>query len=157
MKGENELEVLTVSLLEPMPAITFPAYLIGSFAIENQTTLTVESEQLAGVWNAAGYPFYSGAASYLQQVDLSNVSLNPADELWLEAEDIRETARLYVNGEDAGIRLWPPYHWNVTSYILPGINVIDIQVGNTLENVYGKSSLPSGMNGSVKLVSRTLK
>jgi hypothetical protein len=157
VKGENELEVLTVSLLEPMPAISFPAYLIGSFAIENQTTLTVESEQLAGVWNAAGYPFYSGAASYSQQVDLSNVSLNPADELWLEAEDIRETARLYVNGEDAGIRLWPPYHWNVTSYIFQGINVIDIQVGNTLENVYGKSSLPSGMNGSVKLVTRTLK
>lgn len=157
VKGENELEVLTVSLLEPMPAISFPAYLIGSFAIENQTTLTVESEQLAGVWNAAGYPFYSGAASYSQQVDLSNVSLNPADELWLEAEDIRETARLYVNGEDAGIRLWPPYHWNVMSYILPGINVIAIQVGNTLENVYGKSSLPSGMNGSVKLVTRILK
>jgi hypothetical protein len=62
-----------------------------------------------------------------------------------------------VNGEDAGIRLWPPYHWNVTSYILQGINVIDIQVGNTLENVYGKSSLPSGMNGLVKLVTRTLK
>ncbi|KGP80657.1 MULTISPECIES: glycosyl hydrolase [unclassified Paenibacillus] len=157
VKGENELEVLTVSLLEPMPAISFPAYLIGLFVIEDQTTLTVESEQLAGVWNAAGYPFYSGAASYSQQVDLSNVSLNPADELWLEAEDIRETARLYVNGEDAGIRLWPPYHWNVTSYILPGINVIDIQVGNTLENVYGKSSQPSGMNGSVKLVARTLK
>ncbi|WP_236703508.1 glycosyl hydrolase [Paenibacillus xylanivorans] len=48
MKGENELEVLTVSLLEPMPAISFPAYLIGSFAIENQTTLTVELNNWQG-------------------------------------------------------------------------------------------------------------
>ncbi|WP_413378657.1 hypothetical protein [Paenibacillus taichungensis] len=93
VKGENELEVLTVSLLKPMPAISFPAYLIGSFAIEDQTTLTVESEQVTGVWN-------------------------------------------------------------VTSYMVRGNNVIDIHVANTLENLYGKSSLPSGMNGSVKLVTK---
>ncbi|WP_247902787.1 glycosyl hydrolase [Paenibacillus pabuli] len=159
VKGENELEVLTVSLLEPMPAISFPAYLIGSFAIENQNqnTLTVERKQLTGIWNVDGYPFYSGAGAYSQQVDLSNVSLNPASEIWLEAEDIRETACLYVNGKQAGIRLWPPYHWNVTSYMVRGNNVIDIQVANTLENVYGKLSLPSGVNGSVKLVSKILK
>ncbi|MGX1830072.1 glycosyl hydrolase [Paenibacillus taichungensis] len=157
VKGENELEVLTVSLLEPMPAISFPAYLIGSFSIQNQTTLTVEPEQMTGVWNLEGYPFYSGAGVYSQQVDLSDISLNPANEIWLEAEDIRETACLYVNGEQVGIRLWPPYHWNVTSYMVRGNNAIDIHVANTLENLYGKSSLPSGMNGQVKLVTKILK
>ncbi|WDQ30772.1 glycosyl hydrolase [Paenibacillus marchantiae] len=157
VKGENELEVLTVSLLEPMPAISFPAYLIGSFAVENQTTLTVEPEQMTGVWNVEGYPFYSGAGVYSQQVDLSGISLNTANEIWLEAEDFRETACLYVNGEQVSIRLWPPYHWNVTPYMVPGNNVIDIHVANTLENLYGKSSLPSGMNGQVKLVTKILK
>ncbi|MEC0195822.1 glycosyl hydrolase [Paenibacillus taichungensis] len=157
VKGENELEVLTVSLLEPMPAISFPAYLVGSFAIQNQTTLTIEPEQMTGVWNVEGYPFYSGAGVYSQQVNLSGISLNTANEIWLEAEDIRETACLYVNGEQVGIRLWPPYHWNVTFYMLPGNNVIDIHVANTLENLYGKSSLPSGMNGQVKLVTKILK
>ncbi|WP_258530747.1 glycosyl hydrolase [Paenibacillus taichungensis] len=155
--GENVLEVLTVSLLEPMPAISFPAYLIGSFAIQNQTTLTVEPEQMTAVWNVEGYPFYSGAGVYSQQVDLSDVSLSPENEIWLEAEEIRETACLYVNGEQVGIRLWPPYHWNVTSYMLRGNNVIDIHVANTLENLYGKSSLPSGMNGQVKILTKIMK
>ncbi|WP_413375019.1 glycosyl hydrolase [Paenibacillus taichungensis] len=154
--GENELEILTVSLLEPMPAISFPAFLIGPFAIEDHTTLTSDVEHVVGCWGSAGYPYYSGTGFYSQHVDLTDVSLTANDELWLVAEDIRETACLYVNDIEAGIRLWPPYQWNITPYVQEGNNKINIHAANTLENLYGKSALPSGMNGQVRLVRRAL-
>ncbi|WP_339293422.1 glycosyl hydrolase [Paenibacillus sp. FSL W8-0187] len=159
LAGENELEILTVSLLEPMPAISFPAFLIGPFVIEDREDrmkLNASSEHMFGYWSSAGYPYYAGAGEYSQQVDLTQVSLAPDEELWLEADDIRETACLYVNDMQAGIRLWPPYHWNITPYVEQGNNYITIRAANTLENLYGKSSLPSGVNGRVKLVHRTL-
>ncbi|OME90798.1 MULTISPECIES: glycosylhydrolase-like jelly roll fold domain-containing protein [Paenibacillus] len=154
--GENELEILTVSLLELMPAISFPAFLIGPFAIEDHTTLNADVEHLDGFWNTAGYPYYSGTGSYSQYVDLTHVSLAPNDELWLEADEIRETACLYVNDMEAGIRLWPPYRWDITPYLQEGNNKINIHAANTLENLYGKSALPSGINGQMRLVRRTL-
>ncbi|WP_127595386.1 glycosyl hydrolase [Paenibacillus lautus] len=156
LAGENELEILTVSLLEPMPAISFPAFLIGPFVIEDQMRLNADREHVFGCWSSAGYPYYAGAGEYSQQVDLTQLNLAPDEELWLEAEDIRETACLYVNDMEAGIRLWPPYHWNITPYVEQGNNHFTIRAANTLENLYGKSALPSGMNGQVKLVRRTL-
>ncbi|MCT1403142.1 beta-galactosidase [Paenibacillus sp. p3-SID867] len=156
LAGENELEILTVSLLEPMPAISFPAFLIGPFVIEDRMRLNASPEHMFGCWASAGYPYYAGAGEYSQQVDLTQVSLAPDEELWLEAEDIRETASLYVNDMEVGIRLWPPYHWNITPYVEQGSNHISIRAANTLENLYGKTALPSGMNGRVKLVRRTL-
>lgn len=156
LAGENELEILTVSLLEPMPAISFPAFLIGPFVIEDRVRLNTSPEHMFGCWASAGYPYYAGAGEYSQQVDLTHVSLAPDEELWLEAEDIRETASLYVNDMEVGIRLWPPYHWNITPYVEQGSNWITIWAANTLENLYGKTALPSGMNGRVKLVRRTL-
>ncbi|MFG1732537.1 glycosyl hydrolase [Paenibacillus sp. 843] len=156
LAGENELEILTVSLLEPMPAISFPAFLIGPFVIEDQMRLNAGREHAFGCWSSAGYPYYAGAGEYSQQVDLTQLNLAPDEELWLEAEDIRETACLYVNDMEAGIRLWPPYHWNITPYVEQGNNHFTIRAANTLENLYGKSALPSGMNGQVKLVRRTL-
>ncbi|WP_256720598.1 MULTISPECIES: hypothetical protein [Paenibacillus] len=159
LAGENELEILTVSLLEPMLAISFPAFLIGPFVIEDREDrmkLNASSEHMFGCWSSAGYPYYAGAGEYSQQVELTQVSLAPDEELWLEAEDIRETASLYVNDIQAGIRLWPPYHWNITPYVEQGNNLITIRAANTLENLYGKSALPSGVSGRVKLVRRTL-
>lgn len=156
LAGENELEILTVSLLEPMPAISFPAFLIGPFVIEDRMRLNASPEHMFGCWASAGYPYYAGAGEYSQQVDLTQVSLAPDEEIWLEAEDIRETACLYVNDMEVGIRLWPPYHWNITPYVEQGSNHISIRAANTLENLYGKSALPSGVNGRVKLVRRTL-
>ncbi|MNW61478.1 hypothetical protein D3C74_395400 [compost metagenome] len=88
-------------------------------------------------------------------MDLSNVNLAANEELWLVAEDIRETASLYVNDIEAGIRLWPPYQWNITPYIQEGLNEINLHAANTLENLYGKSALTSGINGQVRLIRRT--
>ena len=89
--------------------------------------LNASPEHMFGCWASAGYPYYAGAGEYSQQVDLTQVSLAPDEELWLEAEDIRETASLYVNDMEVGIRLWPPYHWDITPYVEQGSNWITIR------------------------------
>ncbi|PAD75247.1 glycosyl hydrolase [Paenibacillus campinasensis] len=154
--GLNELEILTVSLLEPMQEISFPAFLIGPFAVHG-TALTVEPRQVAGEWCAEGYPFYAGTACYSQQLKLPRPGIE--EQVWLEVNDIRETARLFVNDQDAGIRLWPPYRWDITRFIGEGMEegaseavTLRIQAANTLENLYGKRALPSGITGSSRIV-----
>ncbi|OPA73379.1 beta-galactosidase [Paenibacillus selenitireducens] len=151
--GENELEILMVSLLEAMPALSFPAFIIGPFAV-NGRTLWREPEQVTGDWCAAGYPNYSGTACYELKVDPLPWPIDPQEQVWLEAEHIRETATLHVNGSDVGVRLWPPYAWDITPFIHEGQQNITLKVANTLENLYGKDPLPSGVLGQVKFVRR---
>ena len=91
---------------------------------------------------------------------------------------VREAAVIYVNGQRAGSLWCPPYRLDVTSLLPPGKNSIRIVVGNTALNYmaghklpdykllnlrYGErfqaqdmdkiQVLPSGLTGSVKLVS----
>ncbi|WP_211746117.1 glycosyl hydrolase [Paenibacillus sp. Marseille-Q4541] len=153
--GENELEILMVSLLEPMPAISFPAYLIGPFAVHDRT-LTTEQARVSGDASTAGYPYYSGVICYTQQIDVGQLDISVNEEWWLEAEDIRETVRLFVNDKDAGVKLWPPYRWDISPYVEQGKNKVTLQIANTLENLYGKTPLPSGITGQVKIVRRLI-
>jgi hypothetical protein len=92
---------------------------------------------------------------------------------------IREAAVIYVNGQRAGSLWAPPYRLDITPLVKTGRNDIRIVVGNTALNYmagrklpdykllnlrYGErfqaqdmdkiQVLPSGITGSVKLVSR---
>lgn len=153
--GDNVIEILTFSLLEPMPNFSYPAFLVGEFALTNTEALTVPVCRLSGYWTDAGYPYLSGKAIYSQSFDWIPIKAEGnSDEISVELqlENIRETARLKLNGKDVGVRLWPPYSWDVSDWIRPGINKIELQVANTLENIYGKSVLASGISGYAKLV-----
>lgn len=59
--------------------------------------------------------------------------------LWLKAEDIRDTASLYMNEIEGRHTVEPPYHWNITLYVEKGSN--PGRSANTLDNLYGKSAL----------------
>jgi hypothetical protein len=155
-RGNNTIEILTFSLLEPMPNFAYPAFLVGDFALTPAGALTAPVSGLKGYWTAAGYPYLSGKAVYSQAFDWSSAGEKLSGEskaitVKLEIEEIRETARLRVNGNDAGVRLWPPYQWDVTEWLVPGKNRIELEVANTLDNLYGKKLLPSGIGGDAKL------
>ncbi|MBD2869280.1 type 1 glutamine amidotransferase family protein [Paenibacillus arenilitoris] len=160
--GDNTIEILTFSLLEPMPNFAYPAFLVGEFALTSAEALTAPPNRMSGYWTAAGYPHLSGKAVYRQAFDWAPIAAEgdnggKAVAVVLEIEDIRETARLSVNGSDAGIKLWPPYNWDVTGMLRPGRNTIELQVANTLDNLYGKNALASGIGGSAKLIAYQLE
>ena len=77
------------------------------------------------------------------------------------AEHIYETARLSVNGKYAGIRLCPPYEFDLTGLLKEGKNLLEIEIANTpARDVLNYVSLfgpersilePGGMFGKVEI------
>ena len=44
-------------------------------------------------------------------------------------------SEVWVNQEKAGERLWPPYEFDITEYVVEGENKLKVKVGNTVYNV----------------------
>jgi hypothetical protein len=59
-----------------------------------------------------------------------------------------------VNGEPAGVRLWPPYGIDVTEQAVPGENAIELRVANTAINLLSAQPRPSGLREAPRLVIR---
>ena len=91
----------------------------------------------------------------------------------LDLGDVRHMAEVWVNGQEAGKRLWAPFRYDVASAIRPGTtNTIRVRVGNLLCNAmkpledrkevfmgwaYEKSTpeqRTSGLEGPVKVRAR---
>ena len=110
-----------------------------------------------------------------------NIPAIKSDDWILDLGDVRESARIRVNGKDAGIAWSVPYRVKVGKYLQKGNNLIEIEVTNLPANRISKMDrndipwrqfkeinmvdlnykkttykdwqpLPSGLNGNVKLI-----
>jgi len=52
----------------------------------------------------------------------------------IDLGDVRESARLWVNGQDAGILWHVPYRINIGKYLKEGNNTLKIEVANLMAN-----------------------
>lgn len=101
-------------------------------------------------WTEQGYPFYSGRGVYRRSFDLpagfegQRIFLEPA-----MADDVLE---VIVNGRSAGVRLWASYTLEITDFVRPGRNVVELRVANTLVNLLEATPRPSGLAGAPTLV-----
>ena len=48
--------------------------------------------------------------------------------MFLDCENIRDYARVRLNGVELGARSWQPYRWEITRALKPGKNVLEIEV-----------------------------
>ncbi len=108
------------------------------------------------------YPDFSGFMRYETDVDLA------VGHHVLEASDVYDCAELYVNGTYAGMRICPPYRWDISDFVKDGQNSICIDIANTLDRKVrsfsdngpfagmsaGNPLSPSGLMGTVKLYSK---
>lgn len=110
----------------------------------------------------------------------------PADDWILDLGDVRESARVRINGQDAGTAWAVPFQLKVGKWLKPGDNKIEIEVTNLPANriadmdrrgekwrIFNEINvvnlqykpvpytdwqpLPSGLNGSVRLIPVTYK
>ena len=95
----------------------------------------IDGSGLGGVgWNGQGCPFYAAGVSYTETFDVPKpsgryrVSLGP----WYGS-----TARVTVNGQPAGYIAYRPWECDVTEWITPGRNTIEVTVIGTLKNTLG--------------------
>ena len=109
-----------------------------------------------GDWSKAGaLESYSGGAWYRKSVRLTTEQAR--GETVLNLGKVIATAEVRVNGERAGIRVAPPWRVDVSKWVKPGENRIEILVFNTLANHYltiptrYHGELTSGLLGPVTL------
>jgi hypothetical protein len=86
---------------------------------------------------------YSGGAWYRR-----TVTLPAATEVILDLGDLVSTAELVVNGQPAGIRVAPPWTFDITKLVRPGENRLEVMIRNTLGNHY--TSIPTAYRGSTR-------
>nr|WP_302020428.1 glycosylhydrolase-like jelly roll fold domain-containing protein [uncultured Acetatifactor sp.] len=111
-----------------------------------------EQSELFSITGKEGWPRFSGRMRYRTQLRLGN-DANVA----LDLGRVGVTAKLTVNGRDLGMRICPPYRWDISEAARAGSNLIEVEVCNTLVHRIqdGLSSYmqipPSGLLGPVRL------
>ena len=110
----------------------------------------------AGDWSQdSALACYSGGAWYRKTVSLTAEQVQ--SRVLLNLGDIVATAEVHVNGRKAGIRVAPPWTWDISEFVKAGENQIEILVYNTLANHYltiptrYRGSLKSGLLGPVRV------
>lgn len=154
----------TLDFVESAPSIS------GTFDIDEPRSWTTLDTPHATTTMATG--------RYTLQFDLPAIA---ADEWVLDLGDVRESARVRINGKDAGTVWCVPFQLTVGQYLKPGKNTIEVEVTNLPANRIAKldrqqvpwrrfkeinvvdlnykktdyahwEPLPSGLNGQVKLI-----
>jgi hypothetical protein len=110
----------------------------------------------AGDWSRIdGLACYSGGAWYRKTVDLPGLAGRRAV---LDLGGVVSSAEVRVNGKPAGIRVAPPWMFDVTAAVRPGANRIEVLVYNTVANHYltiptrYRGSTVSGLLGPARIV-----
>jgi hypothetical protein len=84
--------------------------------------------------------FFSGIATYRKEVTVPALASRRA---WLDLGGVEATARVFVNGKEAGTLWTRPFALDVTRFLRPGTNVLSIEVANLWPNrLIGDAHLP---------------
>jgi hypothetical protein len=152
-QGENVIAVrLTVT--KATDGLLDLVKLMGDFGVER-----VDGRERIGAprsalqpasWVDQGYPYYSGRGLYRCRFALPD---HFADQrIFLEPEMRDDTLEVLVNDQRAAVRLWEPYEVELTAYLEPGDNTLELRVANTPINLLEAVQRPSGLAGPPRLV-----
>ncbi|MHB8994746.1 MAG: glycosyl hydrolase [Armatimonadota bacterium] len=143
-EGENDIEIDTISLLNPMHGLREPVYLVGEFTLKHGAISTPE-RKIKGLFTEQGYPHLAGLGRYRQLVTIPDRFMG--ERLILDPGEVHGCMRVIVNGETVATRIWPPYEVDITSAARGGNNEIIIEIAGTLGNLYSKEKKPFGLKG----------
>ncbi len=138
LPGQSEILVFGDSAgLPPAPRHGEPAEIHPTFEISVADSDDLSSFRPYAVtdtlFNLAApdrIPDFAGKARYAFTLDLAEEDAKPG--LALDLGRVGHTARLFVNGKDAGIRVAPPYRFEIGPLLHPGANAIVVETADTL-------------------------
>jgi hypothetical protein len=146
VKGKNKVTIHTISLLNPMHSLVEPVYLLGNFMLRDGR-ISMNTGKIIGYWSENGFPYYSGTGVYACKFELKE-DPGTVGELILHLNGVRDGCSVRINNINVCVRYWPPFSMDILKYVKLGINSIEIEVFNTLENLYGRNVLQSGFTGA---------
>jgi hypothetical protein len=111
-------------------------------ALEEPIRLQCGAGQMPlGDWSQnEGLLSYSGAAWYRKTVRIGD-----ARQVWLDLGEVVSSAEVKVNGKRVGVRVSPPWRFDIKPFVRSGDNRIEVLVCNTLANHY--TTVPTGYRG----------
>ncbi len=133
-----------------------PVYTIELAESDDLTAYTLykTTDKLVNLTSASELPHFSGKMRYSFTVSLEAIPAGAT----LDLGRVGQTARVTVNGKDAGLRITAPYSYPVAELLTVGENRITVEVANTLVGKvrdgfsYHMPLLPSGLLGPVRLM-----
>jgi hypothetical protein len=86
---------------------------------------------------------YSGTATYKKIFSFDGSAIPQNTKTYLDLGSVRETARVWLNGEDLGVLWFSPFRTEVSGRLKSGANILEIEVVNLWPNrLIGDESLP---------------
>jgi hypothetical protein len=90
-----------------------------------------------------GIRCFSGTATYVKQFHVGEELLQDSPRIELDLGEVREVARVFLNGEEVGISSFAPHVLDITRQIRRGENSLTIEVANTwLNRLIADDALP---------------
>ncbi len=90
-----------------------------------------------------GVRFFSGTATYTRILDIPAEFVQQNAPLWLSLGDVRELARVKLNGQDLGITWKKPFRIALNGAAKPGKNTLEVSIVNLWPNrLIGDQQLP---------------
>ncbi len=99
-------------------------------------------------------PYFSGTMRYTARFSWKG---DEGAAVMLDLGEVYESAQVWINGKNAGVRVAPPYRFEVSKLVAEGVNRIEVLVTNTLaaqQRDYMSMTLPlepAGLLGPVML------
>lgn len=118
----------------------------GGDALPEYVALDCSPGEIAlGDWSLIdGLASYSGGAWYRKTVTLDRRQCD--GQVLLNLGNVAATAEIVVNGRKAGVLVSPPWKIDVSKFVKPGENRVEVLVYNTLANHY--LTIPTHYRGS---------
>jgi hypothetical protein len=117
-----------------------------------------QNAELHNITGPDAVPNFSGIIRYKGEFNLADMSDSIAANMALDFGTVGESLKMKLNGKDCGLRICPPYRYEVTGIAKAGTNTLEIEVANTLvqelkdwESCYIQIP-PSGLMGPVRLL-----
>ena len=112
--------------------------LLGEFrtSTSDNSAFVLESDDRTvgiGSWPEIGMSFYAGSVTYTAKVTVEE----GAAKVCVSLPEMKGAAEVRVNGTVVDQVLWPPYECDITQFVTAGENTVEIEVANTLRNIFG--------------------
>ena len=95
-----------------------------------------------GALETMGYPFFAGSITLAKKIVLKENEIENAAILFKKLPSI--TAKVSVNGKNAGNIMWKPYSLDISKFVKEGENEIEITLTGSLRNLLGPFHLDEG-------------
>ena len=99
-----------------------------------------------------GIRYYSGTAKYETSIKIDK-KLLVNNRIWLNLGEVKNIAEIFINNQNAGIYWKPPFKSDITAFVKPGENKIEVRVTNTWANrLIGDEQFPRDCKWDKKMI-----